>query len=86
MSHHVNCFPSLRPGPFNTCYNMSSRDFLPAYAVNFLKSVVTRSKSELQAETVSLAKQGIIDPVANIKGSKAYVYQGGADPVNPDSE
>lgn len=44
-----------------------------------LVALLSRTQSELQAQVISLANQGIIDPIANLNGSKSFVFQGGLD-------
>lgn len=81
----VNLSTTLMTGPFNVAYNVSSRNILQVYAINVVAAVLGRSEKELEAQTIAYAKQGLIDPIENLKSSKVYVYQGGFDPVNPAS-
>lgn len=73
-------------GPFGIGYNISGRGFLPAYVISTYAAVFTRSAGELEAQAIAMANQGLIDPVANLKDSKAYVFDGGLDPVYPQCE
>jgi len=47
---------------------------------------IGRSTEYLQQQAHSLANEGLIDSCSYLRDSKTFVFQGGADPINPPSK